>query len=305
MLIADVERYVGLRRSLGFKLREPSRHLQSFARFAAGKGDTHVRAATAITWAEMAPTRYSRHRRLGDVVRLSCFLHAEDAAHEVPPAGLFATPVTRPTPYIYAPDELVRILNAAGELRPRKSSPLRHRTYVMLFGLIAATGLRVSEALNLTLDDLLPGGILRIRGAKFAKSRLVPLHETVAEALDRYLDARRLFAGMDDHVFLSVGAKRLSYYTANGAFHRILLLARIAPERTRPPRIHDLRHSFATRVLEQCATRREAVARHFVALSTYLGHADIANTFWYLEATPALMTDIAAAAEALMVGDRA
>ena len=84
---------------------------------------------------------------------------------------------------------------------------------------------------------------------------------------------------------------------------RIRQIAGIAPSRTRPPRIHDMRHSFATRALEQCPTQREAVARHFVALATYLGHADIAHTYWYLEATPELMTGISDAAEAMITGE--
>jgi integrase len=107
----------------------------------------------------------------------------------------------------------------------------------------------------------------------------------------------------DDHVFLSAGNQRIASSMAEYTFRRVRRLAGIAPSRTRPPRIHDLRHTFATRALEQCSTRREAVARHFVALATYMGHADIAHTYWYLEATPELMTGIAAAAEALIAGE--
>jgi integrase len=300
MLIDDVERYIALRRSLGSELRKPSRHLQAFARFATEKGETHICAATAIEWATAAPTRDARHRRLRDVARFARFLRAEDAAHEVPPTGLFAAPVSRPAPYIYTPDELARILETAGQLRRQKPNPMRRQLYVTLFGLIAAAGLRVSEALNLNLGDVLPGGVLHIRETKFYKSRLVPLHATVVEALDRYLAMRRRLAAPDDHVFLSVKGKALCYTTVHYTFRRVLQLANIAPGRTRRPRIHDLRHSFATRVLEQCNTKRDAVARHFVALATYLGHSDIAHTYWYLQATPELMTDIAAATEALI-----
>jgi integrase/recombinase XerD len=302
MLTDDIERYIALRRSLGFKLQKPSRHLQSFARFAMERGETHIRAATAVAWAATAPTRATRDRRLGDVVRFARFLRAEDAAHEMPPADVFAAPVSRPVPYIYTRDELAGILETAGRLRRQKPNPMRRQLYVMLFGLIAATGLRVSEALNLRLDDVLPGGVLHIRETKFNKSRLVPLHKSVVEALERYLDIRRRFAGSDDHLFLSVKGTALAYTTVNYTFRRVLQLASIAPGRTRRPRIHDLRHSFATRVLQQCGTQRDAVARHFVALATYMGHADIAHTYWYLQATPELMTDIAAAAEALIAG---
>lgn len=114
---------------------------------------------------------------------------------------------------------------------------------------------------------------------------------------------QKWIAVADDHVFLSAGNQRISSGVVEYTFRRILRLAGIAPSRTRPPRIHDLRHTFATRALEQCSTRREAVARHFVALATYMGHTDITNTYWYLEATPELMTGIAAAAEALITGE--
>jgi integrase/recombinase XerD len=167
----------------------------SRASFAIAGGDTHIRAATAVAWAALAPTRRSRDARLSDVVRLSRFLRAEDLAHEVPPVHLFKTPRPRPAPYIYTQEELVRILEVAGALRRQKPSPLRRETYVMLIGLLAATGLRISEALNLRLCDLLPGGILRIGETKFGASRLVPMHKTVAAAFDWYLEARDRFAG--------------------------------------------------------------------------------------------------------------
>ena len=302
MLIDDIERYIALRRSLGFKLQKPARHLRSLARFVTERGESHIRGATAGAWAAAAPTPEARHRWLGYVVRLARFLRAEDPAHEIPPEKLFAVPKLRPVPYIYSRDELARILETVGQLRRQNPNPLRRQLYVTLFGLIAATGLRVSEALNLRLGDVLPGGVLHIRETKFNKSRLVPLHKSVAEALEHYLDMRRRFAGSDDHLFLSVQKTALAHTTVNYTFRRVLQLANIAPGRTRRPRIHDLRHSFATRVLHQCGTKRDAVARHFVALATYMGHTDIAHTYWYLEATPELMTDIAAAAEALIAG---
>jgi integrase len=237
---------------------------------------------------------------LRNVAHLARFLHAEDPNHEVP-SNLFHAAKRRPLPYIYAPEEIVQLLKAASRLR--ESYPLRRQVYATMLGLIAATGLRVSEALALRLRDLLPGGVLRIERTKFGKSRLVPMHPTTADALGRYLEARRRQAVIDDHMFLSAGRQRIASSTVEYTFRRIRRLSGIAPTRTRPPRIHDLRHSLATRALEQCSTRREAVARHFVALATYLGHTDIKHTYWYLEATPQLMTDIAAAAETLIVGE--
>lgn len=300
MLRAHVERYLILRRSLGVKLQRTARHLRDFARFAEMRGDAHIKATTAVAWAQAAPTADSRNRRLSAVVRLACFLRAEDATHELPPVELFPAPRTKWIAHIYTAEELARILDAAAKLRTQTASPLRPEMYVMLFGLLAATGLRVSEALNLKFGDLLPDGVLRISESKFGKTRLVPLHGTVVAALCRYLEARRRWAATDDHVFLSVAAQLLPYRTVHSTFRRILLLAGIAPRRGRWPRIHDLRHSFATRVLEQCGTQRLDVGRHFVALSTYLGHAQIDSTYWYLQATPKLMSDMADAAQALV-----
>jgi integrase len=225
------------------------------------------------------------------------FLRAEDPAHEIP-ANTFHAPRRRPLPYIYSPEEIVQLTGSASRLRA--FYPLRKLVYATMIGLIAATGLRVSEALDLQLDDVLPDGVLRIRRTKFGKSRMVPLHRTAVNALDLYLKERRRLAVTDKHVFLSAGNRRIASSTVEYTFGRMRRLAGIAPDRTRPPRIHDLRHTFATRALQQCPTQRETVARHFVALATYLGHTDIAHTYWYLEATPELMTGISAAAEALM-----
>jgi integrase/recombinase XerD len=298
MLTAHVERYISLRRTLGFRLRNTARQLQAFARFAAARNDTHIRASTAVAWAAEAPSPSARHIRLRDVVHLARFLHAEDSAHEVPPSALFRAPKVRPLPYIYAPEEVAQIVEATGRLR--RTYPLRCEVYATLFGLIAATGLRVSEALDLRFDDLQPNGALLIRRTKFGKSRLVPLHPTVTDVLDRYLDRRRKLAVTDDHVFLSAGNRRIAASMVHYTFRRVVRLAGVAAARTRPCRIHDLRHTFATRSLQACSTRRESVSRHFVSLATYMGHTDIVHTYWYLEATPELMTDIATAAEALV-----
>ena len=298
MLIAHVERYIRLRQTLGYKLRDKAENLRTFALFAAERGRTHVCVSTAVEWAAAGnPSAHVRHIRLRDVAHLARFLHAEDPAHEVP-SDLPRIPKRRLLPYIYAPEEIVQLIGAARRLR--ESYPLRRQVYATMLGLIAATGLRISEALDLRLSDVLPDGVLQIRCGKFGKSRLLPLHPTVVKALGSYLEQRRRFVVTDDHLFLSPGNRRIHSVLANYTFRRIRQLAGIASTRARQPRVHDLRHTFATRVLQQCSTQREAVARHFVALSTYMGHTNIANTYWYLEATPELMADIALAAEALI-----
>ena len=303
MLTAHVERYISLRQALGFKLRDVARHLRAFACYAEARGDACIRSSTAVDWAAQAPSPDARQVRLRHVANLARFLHAEDPAHEVPPPAVFHAPARRTLPHIYTPDQLAQIVSAASRLR--RTYALRQQTYATLFGLIAATGLRLSEALGLRSCDVLPGGVLRIERTKFGKSRLVPLHPTAEAALGRYLDERRQLAEADDHVFLSAGRRRIGVSMADYTFRRVLQLAGVATGRARACRIHDLRHTFATRALEQCSTRREAVARHFVALATYMGHTDIAHTYWYLEATPELMTDIAAAGEALVNGEGA
>ena len=300
MLNDHVERYLMLRRSLGYKLRDTARNLQAYARFATDKGETHIRAATAVQWAAQASTPLMRHIRLHDVVLLARFLHAEEATHEIPPARHFHVRVVRQPPYIYTPAEIGQLLVAAQRLPC--SYPLRRPVYATLIGLIAATGLRVSEALDLRFDDLLPKAVLRIRNTKFAKSRLVPLHATTVEALTAYLQEWQRIAIADDHLFVSANHRRIPTPRASTTFQRVVRLAGIAPGRQRRPRLVDLRHTFATGSLQRCALRRESVARHLVALSTYLGHTNVVHTYWYLEATPELMADIATAGENLVDG---
>jgi integrase/recombinase XerD len=301
MLIDDIGRYLALRRSLGFKLEQSGKYLGSFVAFAAARGERHIRAQTAIEWAQTS-TAGARYNRLRDIARAARFLHAEDAGHEIPPTDIFARSKNKLIPYIFTPNDLRRLLDAAVELDRHQYYAVQQQRYAMLFGLIAATGLRVSEALDLRLGDILPDGVLHIRETKFRKSRLVPLHASVRGALDRYLALRRDFVGLVDCLFLSARGRRLSYPVVNKAFREIIRHADVAPGRMRRPRIHDLRHTFATRVLEQCGAGRVAIARHAVALMTYMGHSDLRYTYWYLQATPELMTEIAAAAETLVGG---
>jgi integrase/recombinase XerD len=300
MLMHDVERYLVLRRSLGYKLVTFAPSMRSFARVVLAAGDTHVRTKTAIRWAAAATTLDGRQRRIQNVATLARFLVAEDPVHEVPPAGFFGFRRTRPAPYIYTPDELERLLLAASQGRPHPRNPLRREMNVMLLGLLAYTGLRLSEALNLRVDDQRRGGVLHIRSTKFGKSRLVPLHPTVLAALNRYLKLRRRVLGTNDYMFPASNGAPLHQNTIRHAFRRALKVAGIAIGRTRRPRIHDMRHTFATRALAQCGSDRRAVGEHFVALATYLGHVHPASTYWYMEATADLMSDIAAAAEALV-----
>lgn len=292
-----VERHIALHLATGYLFRKQSYLLRNFARYADGVGDDVIRAVTALAWAAQGPSAGTRHGRLEVVRRFSRLMHAEDSRHEVPPAGAFGPQAPRRTPFIFSREDLGALLAAADRLGPPGS--LRPLAYATLFGLIAATGLRISEALALRLGDVTAAGLV-IGHTKFRKSRLVPMHSTTRCALTTYLRAREKHAGYDDAVFISEWRTRLAYPTVIQTFLAIVRSIGIHPGRgKRGPRIHDLRHTFAVRSLEQCMGGREAVARHMLALSTYLGHAHLADTYWYLQATPRLLADVAALSEAL------
>jgi integrase len=227
-------------------------------------------------------------------------MHAEDPRHEVPPADVFRGRRQRPTPYIFCEEELQQLLGAAGRLGPPDS--LRPCTYQTLFGLLAVTGMRVAEARNLHVQDVTADGLL-IRATKFQKSRLLPLHATTRAALEHYLARRRRIAGLDLHLFVSRRGGPLSRTVITQTFHRVLTAAGIpqVPGRRRP-RLIDLRHTFAVRALEASPETRDAIGRHTLALTTYMGHTCVASTYWYLESTPQLMADIARSCATFLYG---
>jgi integrase/recombinase XerD len=162
--------------------------------------------------------------------------------------------------------------------------------------------MRVAAARDLHLTDITADGLL-IREAKFHKSRLLPLHGTTRAALDRYRVARCRYAGADPHLFVTRRGRKLSHTVVSETFHQVLTAAGGPREPgRRRPRLMDLRHTFAVRALERCPETRDAIGRHTLALTTYMGHACVSSTCWYLESTPQLMTDIARTCETFMSG---
>jgi integrase len=168
MLKDALETYLSIRRSAGFGLEESERMLGLFVTFAADRGDTHVRAATAIEWAKSASTLGVRHQRLQCVALFAQHLRAEDPRHEVPRKDLFHRPPRELRPYIYSPEEARQLVAAAGQLGPAGS--LRPHTFAALFALLFSTGLRISEALALRFVDVADGG-LYIVGSKFCRRK--------------------------------------------------------------------------------------------------------------------------------------
>lgn len=301
MLSDAIQQYVEHHRALGYKYRIQSRLLRNFAAFAEAQGDEVVHTQRALDWAGQAPSPQQRRNRLLTVRRFAQTMQAEDARYQVPPSDAFGrVAFTRRTPYIYTTEEIMTLLQAAARLTPKDS--IRPATYTTLFALLAATGLRSSEALALTLEDITNDGLI-IRETKFRKSRLVPLHETGQRRLGEYLIRRAQVGTTSPAVFVSPQGTALSYSTVVTVF---LSLTRAIGLRAGPgqpgPRLHDLRHTFAVRSLEQCGAAPNTIKNHMLALSTYLGHAHISDTYWYLQATPKLMTQIATAGENLHCG---
>jgi len=247
MLSALVERHIALHHATGYLFRKQSILLRDYARFVGARGEDVVRATSALEWAGRGPSAGTRHGRLEVIRRFARLMHAEDPRHEVPPAGVFGKQAPRRTPYIYTPKEIRALLNAASTLGPRGS--LRPKVYVTMLGLVAATGLRISETIGLRLGDVTTAGLV-IRQTKFRKSRLVPLHPTTRRALDSYLAVRAKFAGTDDAVFLSERGTGLRYPTVISTFLALVRSIGIHPGAgKRGPRIHDLRHYADLRVM--------------------------------------------------------
>jgi integrase len=235
-----------------------------------------------LEWAGQAPSSPQRRNRLVTVRRFAVALHAEDTQHEVPAADALGREMfRRRMPYIYTPDEITRLMAAAAMLPPDSDRPL---TYATLFALLSTTGMWISEVLGLRLDDITADGQV-IHRTKFQKSRLLPLHDTTRSALDHYVSVRRRMAASAETLFVSAKGNILSDNTVRAVSLR---LTRSVDLRGKPgqqaPRIHDLRHTYAVRSLEQCNSDPDRVARRLLALSTHLGHAHVTDTYWYLEA---------------------
>lgn len=300
MITEAVDSYLSLRRAQGFVFRVQEKIVRRFAQFASERGDDHVRSATVIEWASQPLSLCSRDHRLKIVAAFARYLQLEDARHEVPPPNVFGFRKTRRIPFIFTPDQIHRLIEAATRLRPLDS--LRPHTYSTLFALLVTTGLRISEARRLRLKDLTADGLLVLK-TKFAKSRLVPLHEMAVAGLERYLEHRKRTAAVDDHIFVSLRGRKLSHNAIDSTFRSLLKTIGLDQGLGgRRPRIQDLRNTFAVRALEACPEGRDKISRHMLALSTYMGHSSILHTYWYLEATPHLMRDIAEACEAFLNG---
>jgi integrase len=292
----QLDRYLSVRRSLGYDLRTDERILRRFTRFADQEGASHVDTVLFLRWDASLPNMgaSTRSARLGKVRLFAQWLNGIDPAHEVPPRGLLPDRSGRSRPYIYSEAEIAAIIAAAKTLPSIYG--LRGLTCSTLFGLIAVTGLRISEALALDDDDLDTGnGVLRVRRGKLGRERLILLDPTVVAQLVAYAAERdRLLGRAAPALFGTEKGTRMTDCSARYNFahacQRIgLRVDQQCCRHGRGPRIHDLRHTFAVRTMINWYRAGKDPAREMIRLTTYLGHTDPDNTFWYLEAVPELL----------------
>lgn len=283
--------YLQLRRSLGYTLERAEKLLQQFLAYLDAVRAETITAEHALTWA-CQPTGSDsswQSQRLSVVRGFANYLQSVDIPVEVPPPDALPWRPCRASPYLYTEQEIVALIAAAKTL----NSPLRVVTYQTLIGLLAVTGMRVGEAINLDRDDFdARSGVLVVRHAKFNKTRELPLHATTVAALRRYLSGREQQRRPERTaaLFISSAGTRLLYCNVQWAFQRLVRQAGLhARTRACRPRIHDLRHSFAVRALIEAYQTGGDTQQRLTVLSTYLGHVDPARTYWYLSASPELL----------------
>lgn len=289
--------YLELRRSLGFKMKDAGLLLPRFVAFIEERQAPYITARLALEWAQQAQTVQPAEwaRRLGFVRGFARYRSATDGRTEVPPPELLPHRSTRARPYQYTEQEVKRLLDAALQLPTVwPSTPLRPWVLYCLLGLLSVTGLRISEALDLKLEDVdLEQGVLTIRAAKLGRWRLVPIHPSTVTVLADYLQRRARFLGRSasPHVFISNRGTRLDIGRVHRDFYTLSRRTGLrAHGACKGPRLHDFRHRFAVLTLVRWYQCGEEPARKLSVLSTYLGHVCVAGTYWYLSAWPELMT---------------
>ena len=294
-----IERYLLLRKHLGYKDADLWRDLRAFGKFAADRGALYLRNEDVLAWIRQRKLLARRQELIASFRRLGLFLRAEDASHEVLGAEHISSTRRsgRPMPFIYTSDEIRRILAELASL------PLPHAydaaTYKHIVGLIAATGLRINEARNILTQDFGKNEIF-IRRGKFGKDRIVHIHSSTDSALRKYLAERPSKLRTDNLFVLSnnnVPSKCAIQVNFRKCTNGMKLVGRNGSSL---PRIHDLRHTFAVRSLANCGLDRNEISNHMVALSTYMGHVSIASTYWYLEITTETKETMALAIEEML-----
>lgn len=289
--------YLSTRRALGFKLAAPAKTLEAFVEWMDAAGEPTIRHDLATAWV----SHFSRGtvlERLNYVRQFAEHVAWFDPATEVPILDGRPYGSHRPRPLIFTSEQVDVLLAAAGKLTPR----VRAATWQTLLGLLAVTGLRISEARNLNDDDITPdesgdGGWGRVTDTKFGKSRLVPLHATTMTAIRRYQRLRDATfpTPATPAVFVARRGTRIARSTAGNTFREVRAMAGLVGSPTEPAaRLHDFRHSFATNTLIGHIRAGGDVDEMMPVLSAWLGHVSPDSTYWYLSNTPELAAALAA-----------
>jgi integrase len=295
-----VEEYLSIRRALGSPIPSAAPTLRRFVDFAEREGADFVTTQLALQWVlELTrPAPATRADYLSVVRRFAAWRSSADPRTEVPPRALLPYHHRRKPPHVYSDEEVGRILAAAARIRSLHG--LRGPTFSTLFGLLATSGLRISEALALDDPDVdLVDGVLAVRKGKFGKARFVPLHDSTRQALVRYAERRDIVlpGRRVSAFFVTERGKRLRYFTVQRTFARISWKIGLRPRPPRAsegftgrgPRIHDLRHRFAAARMVQWYREGKDVERELPKLATYLGHSHVYHSYWYIEAVPELL----------------
>ncbi len=283
--------YLELRRALGYELDRAGKLLPKFAAFVDEESNGRISRDLALRWAtqEFQASQRWGAERLRLVRLFARYYSSIDPLTEVPSADLLPFKAQRQQPYIYSDDDVAALLAAAKEIR----SSFLAQTHLTLLGLLSVSGMRVGEAIALDCDDVdWKTGVLVVRKAKFGKSRLVPLHTTTLSALRRYVQERDLKwpTPRSPSFFLSTRGSRPFYNNVHDVFLKLLGRCGLATCTTpRRPRIHDLRHTFAVKTVLGWYRAGVNVEARMPTLSTYLGHVNPSDTYWYLTATPELL----------------
>lgn len=301
---AQVAEFIALRRSLGYLSPSQERALRSFARYLdAAEHQGPIPLELSLDWATSTASTDPQDpaRRLTVVRGFLRQLAGTDGTTEVPAPGLLGSNGHRKPPHIYSDEEIGDLLKATAELVPARG--LRPHCYATLFALIACTGLRISEALSLTCDDVdLTGGVLTVRVGKRGRTRLVPLHPSDLRPLGQYAAEREQRYGRPEGgqaFFRTDRSDRVSYGAADHTFSVLRRqLGWTALGRTRAPRIHDLRHTMVVRRIQTWHAQDVNVDAKIAVLATYMGHVEVASLYWYFSAVPELMNIISARFEA-------
>ena len=294
-----VHEYLIMRRNLGFTLREAGKGLLDFVRFMEKHRASYITQAFALAWAQQPTNVQPAHwaRRLSFVRGFARHRSATDPRTQIPPPGLLPFQPKRARPYLYSDDEIASLLRAALKMPCRyERGGLRPWIYHCLFGLLSVSGLRLGEARNLELQDVdLKAAVLTIRGAKFGKTRLAPLHASTCQALGNYIARRKRHWAqrpVSSYLFLSSSGRRLDGADIHRTFYALSRQIGLrGPSDSRGPRLYDMRHRFATNTLVHWYRSNQDPERRLPILSAYLGHVHVADTYWYLSGSPELMRE--------------